>query len=160
MFIHIDKMFCTSSLWYIVYACSMSPWQHFHYTRERSVQVRYDIWYCLVFCTGTLCRRVFCQLYWGCRKAGCLGCIARFRGNKVDVKQPLLQFDIDMLQVIPYFLHFRSVVNACYKISRVVDLEFGEKVFSNVILDNEYESMVLKVGMVTAKFVLWWCIKL
>ena len=65
-----------------------------------------------------------------------------------------------MLQVIPYFLHFRSVVNACYKISRVVDLEFGEKVFRNVILDNEYESMVLKVGMVAAKFVLWWCMKL
>lgn len=34
----------------------------------------------LLFFSGALCHRAFCHLYWGCRKAECLGCLAKFRG--------------------------------------------------------------------------------
>lgn len=32
----------------------------------------------------TMCMRFFCHLYWGCRKAGCHGCLARFRDLTFD----------------------------------------------------------------------------
>ena len=35
-----------------------------------------DLWF-----AGTLCGNAFCHLYWGCSRAGCHGCLAKFRGR-------------------------------------------------------------------------------
>lgn len=35
----------------------------------------------LLMCIGCLCLRLFCYVYWGCKKVECLGCIGRFKGN-------------------------------------------------------------------------------
>ncbi|KAL3856726.1 hypothetical protein ACJMK2_011449 [Sinanodonta woodiana] len=50
-----------------------------------------------------ICFRIFCHSYWGCCKADCLGCLAKFK-----------------------------------------DLNFGRKCLDNILLDNMYESNVLK----------------
>ena len=41
---------------------------------------------CLIYYVcfvGRLCYRAYCHAYWGCRKADCLGCLNKLKGQNV-----------------------------------------------------------------------------